>query len=47
MLSWAKNVYVVENAVKELKNIYPIIESNNDDGVANFANDIFDLRIKF
>ncbi len=47
MLSWAKNVYVVENAVEELKVLYSVIGSNNDDGVANFANDIFNLGIKF
>jgi Cof subfamily protein (haloacid dehalogenase superfamily) len=47
MLSWAQNAYVVDNAVEELKNLYNIIGSNNDDGVANFANDIFNLGIKF
>lgn len=47
MLSWAKNAYVVENAVEELKNLYSIIGSNNNNGVANFANDIFSLGIKF
>jgi hypothetical protein len=41
MLEWSKNPFVVENAVSELITKYPVITSNNKDGVAELIASIF------
>ncbi len=33
MLEWANQSFVVENSAKELKNLYPVTKSNNENGV--------------